>query len=134
VDAIGGLAAGLGFRASGLRVSAAVEQPGAEAPTIEDEIENADGYAGEGDGPGGKVGVDESVKIVKEKSALVWGDAGQGFEMLLGEGERTGPGTGFDGDSPEQSKNMQRAPEGPAAREKRAEDDQRDPDQVRQQK
>lgn len=85
-------------------------------PTIDAEIEGANDDACAGDDPTGKIGIDDGVEVMEQKAALVEVQTDPGFKITFGESERTGPWARLHCDSPKQGQDVQRSPDGPAAR------------------
>ena len=102
----------------------------AESPAVNAEIENADREAEDGERPVGKVGPDDRIQAMEQKTALEGGGSSPGLKVLLGKRQRAGPGAGFHCDSPAQGENVGRAPPGAATRPEGSEDDQKEPEEM----
>lgn len=67
---------------------------------------------------------------MQEKTALIGLYSSQRLKMLLGQSQRTGPGANFDDDAPQETENVERAPDRTPAREERAKDHSQNPEGV----
>jgi hypothetical protein len=101
-----------------------------EAPCVDSEVEGAYRHSKGGDQGVGEVGVDGLVKIVDQKAAGPCMHAGFGFERLLGQSQRTGPGAGLDDDSPDERKQVKRGYPGASACPQGSGDDPDDPGEM----
>lgn len=94
-----------------------------EAACVNPEVEGTDEDAYGSDDPVGQIGIEDGIEIVHEEAAVICGHAGAGLEVLLAYGERAADGSHFHDDSPDERCEVQAGPDGPPARECRANND-----------